>query len=101
MSPAEPWQWALLLAGVASIYLFIGIGQGWLMRALQITIVMAVIGSNIQWHWTPNGLLAGLIGVGAAFLLTVAPVLLWDRLWRKPRASRGVVERKQSTELDL
>lgn len=98
----EPWPLVILLAGVASIYLFIGLGEGWLMRALQITIVMAVIGSNVQWHWTHSGFLAGLVGIGAAFVLTVAPLLLWDRLRRQRRSgvSGDIVEREELSEPD-
>jgi len=34
---------------------------------LQISIIFAVMASNIYWQWTPNGYLAGLIGVGLAY----------------------------------
>lgn len=34
---------------------------------LQSSIIFAVVASNIRWHWTPNGYLAGLIGVGLAY----------------------------------
>jgi hypothetical protein len=103
MTPAEPWQWVFTIGCFALVYLCIGLGQGWLIRAIQITIVMAAVGSNIQWPWTQSPILPGLLGIGIAWLLTVAPVLLWDRLHRKPRArlSRDIVKRKQSTELDL
>jgi hypothetical protein len=30
-------------------------------------IIFAVMASNIHWQWTPNGYLAGLIGVGLAY----------------------------------
>jgi hypothetical protein len=29
----------------------------WLL--FQSTIIFAVVASNIKWHWTPNGYLAG------------------------------------------
>src|SRR5436190_4782334 len=32
---------------------------------LQSLIIFAVVASNIEWHWTPNGYLASLLGVGA------------------------------------
>lgn len=38
----------------------------------QATIIFAVISSNIYWHWTPNGYLASLIGIGLAFGATVS-----------------------------
>lgn len=37
---------------------------------LQSSIIFAVVASNIHWQWTPNGYLAGAIGVGLAFLVT-------------------------------
>lgn len=40
-------------------------------HALQIAIITAVVFSNIHWEWTPNPLLAGIIGWIAAFLATV------------------------------
>lgn len=39
---------------------------------LQSTIIIAVAGSNGQYHWTPNGYLASLVGVGCAMLATMA-----------------------------
>ena len=41
----------------------------WLL--FQSTIIFAIVASNIKWHWTPNGYLAGLIGVGLAWLLSI------------------------------
>jgi hypothetical protein len=38
---------------------------------LQSLIIFAVMASNIRWHWTPNGYLAGLIGFVAAYGATV------------------------------
>jgi hypothetical protein len=38
---------------------------------LQASIIFAVCASNIRWHWTPNGYLAGLIGVVVAYGATV------------------------------
>lgn len=52
------------------------------MRLLQIAIVFMVIASNIRWHWTPNPLLAGLVGIGAAFVFTVTPVAIFHKLNR-------------------
>lgn len=51
----------------------------WLL--LQSLIIFAVMASNIHWQWTPNGYLAGLIGVWAALLATVVInyLLLWTR----------------------
>jgi len=33
--------------------------------------MFAVRASNIHWHWTPNGYLAGILGWIAALLVTV------------------------------
>lgn len=50
------------------------------LKFLQFCIVIAVIGSNGAYHWTPNNFLAGLLGVLAAFLVTL--FLIWTRdLW--------------------
>ena len=37
---------------------------------IQSSIIFAVVASNIRWHWTPNGYVAGLIGVGLAYVMT-------------------------------
>lgn len=37
---------------------------------LQSSIIFAVVASNIHWQWTPNGYLAGVIGVGLAWIST-------------------------------
>ena len=42
------------------------------------SIFASVVMSNAIWQWTPNGLLAGLIGVGVAFVVTLAIVKLGD-----------------------
>jgi len=46
----------------------------------QAVIVFAVGVSNIAYHWTPNGFLVGLIGVGLAYGLTL---LLNSVQWRR------------------
>ncbi len=38
---------------------------------LQALVIFAVVGSNIHWHWTPNDYLASMLGIVAAFLVTV------------------------------
>jgi hypothetical protein len=37
---------------------------------IQAAIVFAVMASNVHWHWTPNSLLASVIGFAAAWLVT-------------------------------
>ena len=48
----------------------------------QASIIFAVVASNVRYHWTPNGYLAGMIGVvvawGLAWLLS-AP--FWKTPW--------------------
>lgn len=43
--------------------------MGWLI--FQALIIFAVVSSNIHYQWTPNGYLAGIIGVGVAYLVTL------------------------------
>ena len=38
---------------------------------LQLTVCLAVVFSNIHWQWTPNGYVAGFLGVAAAWLVTI------------------------------
>jgi len=67
--------------------------MGWYL--FQGLIVFAVMASNIQWHWTPNGYLAGAIGGGMALVFTLLIndiVAAWARKKRgedtkKPRRS--------------
>lgn len=40
------------------------------LKVMQFAIVVAVIGSNIQYQWTPNGLVAGIVAFFAALLAT-------------------------------
>lgn len=47
-----------------------------LWRVFQLAIIFAVIGSNIEWRWTPNSYLAALLGFGAAYVATVLLTLL-------------------------
>lgn len=41
-----------------------------LWKLLQFVIFVAVAGSNGQYHWTPNGFVAGIVAVFAAFAVT-------------------------------
>jgi hypothetical protein len=38
---------------------------------LQSSIIFAVCASNIHWHWTPNGYIPSLLGIGLAYLATL------------------------------
>ena len=49
-------------------------------KVIQFLIIGAVVVSNAQWHWTPNGYLASWIGIALAFVVTVAVTRLTDAL---------------------
>lgn len=61
------------------------------MKLLQFLIAVFVVGSNLKWHWTPNGYVAGLAAFIAAFGTTV---LLTDlgRLLRWLRREKATLE---------
>jgi hypothetical protein len=42
------------------------------------SVLNAVVVSNIHWHWTPNGYVASLIGIGLAWLITLCVARLWN-----------------------
>ncbi len=49
-------------------------------KAIHFLIVTAVVMANAIWQWTPNRYLAGGLGIGVAFVVTVVMVLLVDTL---------------------
>jgi hypothetical protein len=51
--------------------------MGWII--LQLAVFIAVMVSNIEWRWTPNGYLASGVAIGAAYLATRAVSRLLDR----------------------
>jgi hypothetical protein len=51
---------------------------------LQGGVIFAVAASNIRWQWTPNWYLASVLGVVAAFLVTVALSTLLKLLRGEP-----------------
>ena len=53
-----------------------------LWKLFQIAIVAAVLFSNVHWQWTPNPLVAGLIGVGVAYLVTRLALGVYSYLQR-------------------
>lgn len=65
-------------------------------KLLQLAVFIGVLFANIYWQWTPNGYLASLLGIGAAYLATVllSKILLGLRLilqasrWRRPLQQR-------------
>lgn len=75
----------------------------WLWKLLQTAIVGAAMCGNIYFGWTPNGLLAGLMGVGAAYVLTVLPFLLIGRVRRYLARPNGAIGRNKPAHhrLDL
>lgn len=76
-----------------------------MLKLMQFAIVVAVIGSNGQYGWTPNGYVAGLIAVGAAFLATLFVMgiregfLLLKQFSDQRRASRRTVGQRPVHEL--
>lgn len=52
------------------------------MKLLQAVIILAVVGSNIQWQWTPNSYVAGFLAIAAAFFITALMLTIAD-LYRK------------------
>lgn len=67
------------------------------MRVIQALIVGAVVASNIQWKWTENGYGPILLGVLAAYLLTVLPFQIFHQaklLFANRRAIREWEERR-------
>ena len=59
-----------------------------LWQIFQLAVFAAVVGSNIQWNWTPNMYLASLMGGAAAFVLTAAISWFMDFLTRLKLKSR-------------
>jgi hypothetical protein len=49
---------------------------------LQSLIIFAVLASNIQYHWTPNGYLASLLAGIAAYLATAACLSIGELITR-------------------
>jgi hypothetical protein len=61
-------------------------------KPFQFLIMSALVISNAIWHWTPNGLAAGVVGAGLAYVVTLVIVKLYDgvRKKRPPLASMAV-----------
>ena len=59
-------------------------------KLLQALIVFGVLCANIYWEWTPNGLLAGILGILAAYILTILPLQIFDlaRAFKRKLVSR-------------
>jgi hypothetical protein len=51
-----------------------------LWKMLQISVFAGVMATNIEWQWTPNGYVASLVALGAAFTVTYALSILFDGL---------------------
>lgn len=62
-----------------------------ILKLIQFSVFVAVIGSNGQYHWTPNGYVAGIVGLFAAIIVTLlftGASELWKLLFRK-RGDQG------------
>jgi hypothetical protein len=66
LTDAQGWWLAIGLFALTGFLL-----ETWWHR-LQMAVFALVLCSNIYWAWTPNKMLAGLIGAGMAFLATLA-----------------------------
>jgi len=53
-----------------------------LWKLFQLTIIVGVVSTNIEWQWTPNGYLASGIAIGCAYLATVTLSWLFSLLGR-------------------
>jgi hypothetical protein len=65
---------------------------------LQSSIIIAVYWTNIEYHWTPNGYVVGLIAYVLAYLATVLVTflaLLADR-WSRKGPQRSLREEWES-----
>ena len=48
-------------------------------KVLQFSIMSVVVIANSVWHWTPNGLAAGVVGSALAYFVTLLIVVAKDR----------------------
>jgi uncharacterized membrane protein YccC len=58
---------------------------------LQAAIVAAVLCSNAYWHWTPNNVLAAVLGGCAAWLVTAIITDMRDRR----AVTRAIAEQRE------
>lgn len=66
-------------------------------QLFQGLVFFAVASASIYWEWTPNGLLVGLMGAGAAWLATKALSGLIDVYgWFRRVRARSPRERDQA-----
>jgi hypothetical protein len=61
-----------------------------LWKPLQFLIMSAVVVCNAIWHWTPNGLAAGVVGAGLAYVVTLVIVKVSDLCLGHTEARRRV-----------
>jgi hypothetical protein len=80
--PRLPDEWIPIftIAIWIGAYLVICWGRDWLIKVIQFTIFVAVVGSNIIWHWAPQYSWApGLLGLALAYAITCAPAVIQER----------------------
>jgi hypothetical protein len=51
---------------------------------LQSAIILAVVQSNVSWQWADHGIQVGIVGVGLAYLATLAVAPAQSTLTMKP-----------------
>lgn len=74
MSDPNLWFVAALFALVGILYA----RQGWI-NFIQVAIFALVVSSNIHWQWTPNPILASVVGALAAGFATFLLTRAWSR----------------------
>jgi hypothetical protein len=63
---------------------------------LQSTIIFAVCASNIHWHWTPNGYIPALLGIGLAYLATLLVQRIMLKYLEVTPNPRGLMEQTRN-----
>ena len=63
-----------------------------LWKLMQLSIVIAIIGSNIANHWAPTGLAAGVVAIFAAFVATgiISELLRFYRWLKRPKVGPAI-----------
>jgi uncharacterized membrane protein len=65
-------------------------------KLFQLSVFVGVLFANVYFEWTPNGYLASLLGIGAAYLATVILTrsgLVLKAWLRRPALQQGADKR--------
>ena len=77
LSEDQAWLFTVGLFALAGIIAAVRFGR-W--HLLQIVVFAAVLCGNVYFRWTPNPYLAGIAGIGAAFIATVLAQTIVDQM---------------------